>query len=305
MSETVQIGECTVGAGHRAMIVAEIGINHNGSPEIARNLIAAAARAGCQAVKFQKRTVDLVYTPAELAAARTSPLGTTNGALKHGLEFDCATYGDLNAYCQDFWSMPWFASCWDERAVDDLLPFDPPCWKIASASLTDADLLRHHRHVSNKPIILSTGMSTLREIDRAVDILGTRNLILLHCTSTYPADLNEINLRAIPMLQARYDTPVGFSDHFHGLCTSLAAVTLGACMIEKHITLSRSMWGSDQSTAVEPRGLTKLVQDIRAIERAMGDALKHVHESEELIKAKLRRKDTLYDYANESQIPAV
>jgi N-acetylneuraminate synthase len=185
-------------------------------------------------------------------------------------------------------SVPWFASAWDEASVDFVARFDPPCLKIASPLLTDDVLLRHHRRY-DMPIVLSTGMSTIEEIDHAVDVLGTDELILLHCTSTYPSKLEELNLQVIHTLMDRYEVPVGYSGHEVGLAPSLAAAVIGACMIERHITLDRAMWGSDQAASVEPHGIARLVRDIHAVETAMGDAVKRVYESELPILAKLRR----------------
>jgi N-acetylneuraminate synthase len=267
--------------------VAEIGINHNGSLDIARKLIAAAVLAGCEAVKFQKRTVDVVYSREELARPRESPFGTTNGELKLGLELDVDAYRAIDDYCRTHGVM-WLASCWDEASVDFIEQFDPPCYKIASASLTDDNLLRHHRRYG-RPIILSTGMSSLAQIDHAVEVLGTGDLILMHCTSTYPSKLEELNLRGIPALRERYGVPIGYSGHEIGLATSLAASVLGACMVERHITLDRAMWGSDQAASVEPQGFARLVRDIHAVESAMGDGAKRIYDSEIPIMEKLRR----------------
>ena len=287
MPDPVRIADRLVGPGGPIFVVAEIGINHNGELDVARQLIAAAAAAGCDAVKFQKRTVDVVYTADELARPRESPFGTTNGDLKRGLEFGDEEYRAIAAICSEH-GLLWFASCWDEASVDFIAAFDPPCFKIASASLTDTDLLRHHRP-HGKPILLSTGMSTLAEIDHAVEVLGTEDLILLHTTSTYPTAIDELNLRTIDTLAERYDVPVGYSGHEVGLAPSIAAAALGACVIERHITLDRAMWGSDQAASVEPQGVQRLVRDIRAIERALGDGVKRVHESELEVRDKLRR----------------
>jgi N-acetylneuraminate synthase len=283
----VRIGDRLVGPEEPCFLVAEIGINHNGDIGIARKLISAAVVAGCDAVKFQKRTVDVVYTDRELARPRESPFGETNGDLKRGLEFGREQYEAIDEYCGQH-GLPWFASCWDEASVDFIDEFDPPCYKIASASLTDHDLLRHHR-ATGKPIILSTGMSTIEEIDQAVEVLGRDDLVLLHTTSTYPSAVDELNLRTIETLRDRYDVPVGYSGHEVGLQTSVAARTLGACMIERHITLDRAMWGSDQAASVEPSGVARLVRDIRAVESALGDGVKRVYESEVPIREKLRR----------------
>lgn len=287
MTDRVRIGERWVGDGEPCYVVAEIGINHNGDMDIARRLIAAAAYSGCDAVKFQKRTVDVVYTPEELAKPRENPFGATNGDLKRGLEFGQPQYQAIAEYCVQN-AMVWFASCWDEASVDFIEPFAPPCYKIASASLTDDNLLRHHRR-TGRPIIASTGMSSIAEIDHAVEVLGTDNLVLMHTTSTYPSKPDELNLRAIATLRERYRVPVGYSGHEVGLSTSVAAVALGACMVERHITLDRAMWGSDQAASVEPHGFSRLVRDIQVLRSAMGDGVKRVYESEVPIRQKLRR----------------
>jgi N-acetylneuraminate synthase len=290
MPNPIRIGEYLVGDGQPCFIVAEIGINHNGSMEIAKKLIDAAALAGCNAVKFQKRTIEVVYTPEELAKPRESPFGTTNGDLKRALEFGREEYQEIDYYCRAK-NILWFASCWDEDSVDFIEQFNPPCYKIASASLTDDDLLRHHGRYG-RPIILSTGMSTLEQIDQAVGVLGKDNLIILHCTSTYPSPVEELNLSAIHSLKQRYDVPVGYSGHEVGLAPSVGAAVLGACMIERHITLDRAMWGSDQAASVEWQGFWRLVKDIRAIEAAMGDGVKRVWPSEVPVMKKLRRVES-------------
>ena len=287
MSEKVKIGERWVGAGQPCFVVAEIGINHNGRLDLARKLISAAVLAGADAVKFQKRTIDVVYSAEELARPRENPFGSTNGDLKRGLEFGRDQYQAVNEYCCQH-NILWFASCWDEPSVDFIEQFNPPCYKIASASLTDDNLLRHHRRYG-RPIIASTGMSTLEQIDHAIEVLGTQDLILMHTTSTYPAQPEELNLKAIQTLIERYQVPVGYSGHEVGLSTSLAATVLGACLVERHITLDRSMWGSDQAASVEPHGFARLVRDIHVIEDAMGDGVKRVYASEVPIMHKLRR----------------
>ena len=287
MSNTVQIGNHLVGDGQPCFIVAEIGINHNGSIEIAKKLIDAAALAGCDGVKFQKRTLDVVYTPEELATPRENPFGATNGDLKRGLEFGEKEYKEIDAYCKEK-KILWFASCWDEGSVDFMEQFNPPCYKIGSASITDDNLLRHHRSYG-RPIIISTGMSTPEEIEHAVEVLGRDNLILLHCTSTYPSKVEELNLSAMGVMKERYGVPVGYSGHEVGLAPSIGAAALGACMVERHITLDRAMWGSDQAASVEWQGFWRLVKDIRALEQAMGDGVKRVYPSEVPIIKKLRR----------------
>lgn len=287
MGSTVRIGDRMIGSGAPCFVVAEIGINHNGDVALAKKLIDAAVAAGCDMVKFQKRTVDVVFTPEELARPRDTPFGPTNGDLKRALELGETEYREIDEHCRGK-GIPWCASCWDEGSVDFIERFQPPCYKIASACLTDVGLLQRHA-ATGRPIVLSTGMSTLEEIDRAVDVLGTDRLVLLHCTSTYPSAIEELNLKAIPVLQERYAVPVGYSGHEVGLATSVAAVVMGACMVERHITLDRAMWGSDQAASVEPHGFARLVRDIRAVEKAAGDGVKRVYDSEVPVRDKLRR----------------
>ncbi len=286
MSE-VRIGSATVGDGRPCFVVAEIGINHNGDVEIAKQLISLAVGSGCNAVKFQKRTIDIVYSPEELARPRESPFGNTNGDLKRGLEFGEQQYRQIAEYCRAV-GICWFASCWDEPSVDFIDQFNVPCYKIASASLTDDALLRHTRS-KGKPLILSTGMSTLEQIDHAVEVLGTQDLVLLHACSAYPAPYRELNLRSIPVLRSRYGVPVGYSGHETGLASSVAAVAMGACVVERHITLDRAMWGSDQAASLGPSGVTRLIRDIRMIEESFGEGTKKITPSELPIMAKLRR----------------
>jgi N-acetylneuraminate synthase len=277
----------TIGHGEPVFITAEIGINHNGSLDIAKKLIDAAVVAGCDAVKFQKRTVDVVYTPEELARPRESPFGETNGDLKHGLEFGREEYLEIDRYCRNR-GILWYASPWDMASVDFLDEFDPPCYKVASASLTDHELLRHIKS-KGKPIILSTGMSTLAEVGFAVSLLGEDNLILLHCTSTYPSVPEELNLGVIPMLKDHYNCPIGYSGHEVGISSTIVAIALGACTVERHITLDRAMWGSDQAASLEVNGFNRLVRDARLVQTWIGDGKKRVYESEKPILQKLRR----------------
>jgi len=287
MNNIVSIGGKAVGDASHCFVIAEIGINHNGSIEIAKKLIDLAVAAGCDAVKFQKRTVDIVYTKEELAQSRITPFGETNGDLKRGLEFGFDEYKEIDRYCKEK-NIMWFASCWDEQSVDFIEQFNPPCYKISSASLTDDNLLRHTR-ATGKPILLSTGMSTLEEIDHAVKVLGKKDLIIYHCTSTYPTDNNEINLFVINALKERYGVPIGFSGHERGLLSTILTHALGACSVERHITLDRTMWGSDQAASIEPVGLYKMMRDIRNVHLFLGDGKKVVYESEKPIIKKLRR----------------
>lgn len=287
MAKTINLGGREVGEGKPCYVIAEIGINHNGDLDITKKLISAAILAGCDAVKFQKRTVEVVYTEKELATPRENPFGTTNGDLKRGLEFGEKQYRAIDEYCKEH-KIAWMASCWDEASVDFIEKFNVPYYKIASASLTDDNLLKHHRK-TGKPIVISTGLSTLAQIDHAVEVLGKENLAIMHCTSTYPSKPQELNLLVIPELKKRYGVPIGYSGHEVGLSTTLAAVALGACMIERHITLDRAMWGSDQAASVEPQGFARMVRDTRAIETALGDGVKRVYDSELPIIKKLRR----------------
>lgn len=285
--QTVKLGGREVGDGQPCFVIAEIGINHNGNIDLAKRLISVAVAAGCDAVKFQKRTVEVVYTAEELAKPRESPFGTTNGDLKRALEFGIEDYEEIDKYCKAV-KISWLVSCWDEQSIDLMKDFNLPCFKIASASLTDDHLLRHTR-ATGKPLILSTGMSTLAEVDHALDVLGKQDLILMHTCSTYPASYDELNLRTIPVLRERYGVPVGYSGHETGIPTSVAAVVLGSCCVERHITMDRAMWGSDQAASLEPNGISRLVRDIRLIEQSMGDGVKRVYERELPIIKKLRR----------------
>lgn len=288
MATRVQIGDRWVGEGEPCFVIAEIGINHNGDVDIARQLIAVARRSGCDAVKFQKRTPELCVPPEQRGLMRETPWGIMSYMeYRERVEFSRGDYEEIDAYC-DRQGIPWLASCWDEPSVDFLEAFDPPCYKIASACLTDDDLLRHHRR-TGRTLILSTGMSTLEQIDHAVEMLGTDRLILLHSVSSYPAATAELNLRCIAQLAERYGVPVGYSGHEVGLVPSVAAAVLGACLIERHITLDRAMWGSDQAASVEPPGLARLVRDIRAVEEALGDGQKRVYESERPLIQRLRK----------------
>ena len=283
----VLLGNRPVGDGHPAYILAEIGINHNGELAQAKRLINVAVLAGCEGVKFQKRTVDVVYTREELAKPRESPYGTTNGDLKRALEFGQEQFEQIDEYCRAE-PIAWTASCWDEASVDFIDQFDPPFYKIASASLTDDGLLRHTR-AKGKPIVLSTGMSTIEQLDHAVEVLGKDDLVILHACSAYPSRYPDLNLRVIPALRARYGVPVGYSGHETGIASSVAAVALGACFVERHITTDRSLWGSDQAASLEPNGITRVVRDIRLVESSMGDGVKRVADAEIPVMQKLRR----------------
>ena len=287
MSKCVKIADKIIGDGYPCFIIAEIGINHNGSIEIAKKLINMAHIFGCDAVKFQKRTIDVVYTKEELAMPRPNVFGETNGDLKRGLEFGYEEYKEIDRHCKSL-DMLWFASCWDIESVDFIEQFDVCAHKIPSACVTDLELIKKVKS-TNKPILLSTGMSTIEEIEKAVEITGVDNTIIYHCTSTYPTNNNELNLNVIPVLKEKFDCPIGYSGHEKGIVSSTIAVVLGACSVERHITIDRTMWGSDQAASLEPDGLRKLVRDIRNVHDFLGDGIKKVYDSELPIKKKLRR----------------
>ncbi|MCB0682411.1 MAG: N-acetylneuraminate synthase family protein, partial [Saprospiraceae bacterium] len=260
-----------IGPGQPAYIIAEIGINHNGSMEIVKKLIKEAADAGCDAVKFQKRTPEICVPKDQWEIERDTPWGRiTYIEYRHKMEFTFDEFSEIDAYCKEL-GIDWFASCWDEPSVDFLEAFQPPLYKVASASLTDHGLLRKKR-ATGRPVMISTGMSTLEEIQQAVEVLGVENLLIAHATSSYPCPLEELNLQMIQTLQQMYpDVPIGYSGHEVGLATTVAAVTLGASFVERHFTLDRAMWGSDQAASVEPVGMRRLVRDIRSVETALGD----------------------------------
>jgi len=287
MSRVVAIGDRLVGEGHPAYVVAEIGINHNGNLDMAKQIIDVAVAAGCDAVKFQKRTPELCVPPEQREIPRETPWGTiTYLDYRRKIEFGQAEFQEIDRYCKSR-GIHWFASCWDQPSVEFMERFAPVCYKIASASLTDDGLLKKMK-LTERPLVLSTGMSTLDQIRHAVSVLGTENLILPHSTSAYPCAPAELNLRMINTLQDQFDCPIGYSGHEVGLQTTVAAVALGACLIERHVTLDRTMWGSDQAASVEPPGMNLLVRDIRVIERALGTGVKEVYESEQAALTKLR-----------------
>jgi N-acetylneuraminate synthase len=288
MAHAVSLRGRLVGEGHPTYIIAEIGLNHNGDVNIAKQLIDIAAVFGCDAVKFQKRTPELCVPRDQWDVIRDTPWGRIPYIeYRHKVEFGVDEYRIIDAHCKEK-GIHWFASCWDEPSVDFMEQFDPPVYKIASASLTD-DRLLSKKASTGKPIILSTGMSTMDEIEHAVTLLPNDRLILLHTTSTYPCKAPEINLRMMQTLRERFRLPVGYSGHEVGLQISVAAAALGAVAIERHITLDRTMWGTDQAASVEPSGLQRLVRDVRVIEQALGDGQKRVYESELPIRAKLRK----------------
>jgi len=288
MTREIKIGNRLVGEGHPTYIIAEIGINHNGSVQTAKDLIKSASDAGVDAVKFQKRTPEICVPDHQKSQMRDTPWGYISYLdYRYKVEFDQDDYKEIDEYCQSL-GIDWLASSWDIPSLSFIDSFDPPAHKVPSALLTDHKLLRAMKD-TGKPVILSTGMSTMEEIQEAVDILGTDKLVICHTTSSYPCPPEELNLKMIQTLQANFDCPIGYSGHEVGLVTSALAVAMGACLLERHVTLDRAMWGSDQAASVEPQGVRTLVKYIRVTEKALGDGKKKVYESEQSSLSKLRR----------------
>ena len=288
MTREIKIGNRLVGDGHPVYIIAEIGINHNGDLDITKQMIDAAAHAGVDAVKFQKRTPEICTPLEQQKQMRETPWGyITYLDYRYKVEFGEKEYLEIDRYCKKK-GIDWFASVWDEQAVDFMEQFDTPAYKIPSASITDHNLLRHTRK-TGRPLVISTGMSTIEQIRAAVEVVSTENLAITHCTSTYPCEPEELNLRMIRTLRDEFPCPVGYSGHEVGLVPPQVAVALGASMIERHLTLDRAMWGSDQAASVEPSGFERLVKYVRVAEASLGDGVKRVYESELSSLKKLRR----------------
>ena len=289
----MKIADKLIGPGQPCFITSEIGINANGSVEIAKKMIDAAVAAGANAVKFQKRSIEVCYSKEELDKPRESPWGTTNRQQKEGLEFGLNEYLEIDDYCEEK-GIIWYASPWDIESADFLDSFDIPVWKVASACVTDIELLRYMAE-SKKPVIISTGMSTLKEVESAVYVFRTAgysnsDIALLSCVSTYPTPINELNLLKIVTLKDYFKGhPVGYSGHEVGVWTTLAAVAMGACIVERHLTLDRASYGSDQAASLEPIAFAKLILEIRDLERARGDGKIDIIKSEIPVREKLRR----------------
>jgi len=287
MHKTIAIRNTKIGDGQPVYFIAEIGINHNGDVGNAKKLITIASAAGCNAVKFQKRTPELCVPMSQRNLMRETPWGNMSYFdYRKKVEFGEKQYTEIDNFCKEI-GITWFSSPWDQDSVDFMEKFNTPCYKIPASKLTDNELLKYIRG-KGRPVILSTGMSTLEQVDNAINILGKDNLILLHCCSAYPANYEDLNLRLIPFFKERYQVPVGYSGHETGLPTSLAATVLGACVIERHITMDRAMWGSDHAASLEPNGLNRLMRDIRLVEKSMGDGIKRVLPSEEPLIKRLR-----------------
>jgi N-acetylneuraminate synthase len=284
----VKIGDRMVGDGHPVYIIAEIGINHNVDLEIAKRMIDAAVHAGADAVKFQKRTPEISTPPDQQKIMRDTPWGyITYLEYRYKVEFGEAEYCEIDRYCKEK-GIAWFASVWDAPSADFMRQFDPLAYKIPSAALTDHTLLRHVRKIG-PPLVISTGMSTMDEIRSAVEVIGTQDLVIMHCTSTYPCEPAELNLRMIQTLRKEFPCPIGYSGHEVGIVPPPVVVALGACMVERHLTLDRTMWGSDQPASVEPGGFERMVMYVRVAEAALGDGIKRIYESEQPSLKKLRR----------------
>ena len=289
MTREVQLGKRMVGDGHPAFVIAEIGINHNGDLGITKQMIDAAVHAGADAVKFQKRTPDVATPPEQRNQMRETPWGyITYLDYRYKVEFNEDQYCEIDQYCREK-GIAWMVSVWDEPSVDFMEKFDTPAYKIPSASLTDAKLIRKARS-TGRPLILSSGMSTMEQIRKGVQVAGEKDLILMHCTSTYPCEPEELNLRMVQTLRDEFpNIPIGYSGHEVGLVPSAVAVAFGACMVERHMTLDRAMWGSDQAASVEPGGFERLVKYIRVTEASLGDGVKKVYASEQSSLKRLRR----------------
>ena len=288
MKREIKLGNRLVGDGHPTYIIAEIGINHNGDLDITKQMIDSAAHAGVDAVKFQKRTPEICTPPEQQTQMRETPWGyITYLDYRHKVEFGEKEYREIDRYCKEK-GIAWFASVWDEQAVDFMEQFDTPAYKIPSASITDLNLLRYARK-TGRPMVVSTGMSTMEQIRAAVKVVGTGDLVITHCTSTYPCEPEELNLRMIQTLRDEFPCPIGYSGHEVGLVPPQVAVAVGACMIERHLTLDRAMWGSDQAASVEPSGFERLVKYVRTAEASLGDGVKRVYDSELSSLKKLRR----------------
>jgi N-acetylneuraminate synthase len=289
MTREIKIGNRMVGDGYPAYIIAEIGINHNGDLSIAKQMIDAAVHAGVDAVKFQKRTPEIATPPDQRTQMRETPWGyITYLEYRHKVEFNEDQYCEIEKYCKEK-GIAWLASVWDQPSVDFMEKFNTPAYKIPSASLTDFRLIRKAR-ATGKPLILSSGMSTMEQIRQGIKIAGERDLVLMHCTSTYPCEPEELNLKMIETLRREFpNIPIGYSGHEVGLVPTAIAVALGACMVERHLTLNRAMWGSDQAASVEPWGFETLVKYIRVSQVALGDGVKKVYASEQPSLQRLRR----------------
>jgi N-acetylneuraminate synthase len=294
MAGVVSLSGRLVGEGHPTYVIGEIGLNHNGEIGIAKQLIDMAQASGCDAVKFQKRVPEKCVPEEMRGRMRETPWGYISYLdYRKRIEFGEEEFHEIDGHCRSQ-GISWFSSCWDEESVAFISQFDVPCYKVASATLTNRGLLGALR-ATGRPVMLSTGMSSMEQIRAAVSILDQDNLLVAHSTSSYPCKTDQLNLRMIATLREEFSCPIGYSGHEVGLATTVAAVALGASFIERHITLNRAMWGSDQSASVEPQGLARLIKDIRNVDAGLGDGVKRVYESELDSMKRLRLKDDLVD----------
>lgn len=289
----IRIGDKTISEESPVFFTGEIGINHNGSLEVAKKMIDLAVICSADSVKFQKRTPEICVPEDVRDRIKETPWGDmTYFEYKKRIEFGEEEYREIDKYCKDK-GIIWYASSWDILSAEFLEKLDVPCYKIPSAKLTDREMLETIRDFG-KPVILATGMSTEEEIDKAVDVLSGTDLVILHCNSSYPAVNEELNLQYIKVLKEKYpDAVIGYSGHELGISASLVAAVLGAKVIEKHITLDRAMWGTDQGASIDFSGLRRIIRDLKTIPVWLGDGVKKVYDSEVKVKEKLRDKDTL------------
>ena len=290
----IQVGHKTIGGDFPVFIVAEIGINHNGDIDLAKKLIDVALIAGCDAVKFQKRDPAEAVPEEYKNVQRETPWGImTYLEYREKVEFGREEYNEINEYCRDK-GILWTASPWDITSIEFLEQYDPFFYKIPSALITNKEYLVHIKR-TNRPLVVSTGMADIQVVKRVVDLLGEQNIVLLHTVSTYPAQAKDINLNVMKTYQRLFECPVGYSGHEVGLQITLAAVAMGAKVIERHITLDRSLWGTDQAASVEPVGLIRLVRDIRIIEEALGSTAKKFLSTEREVEKRLRKVNTIFE----------
>ncbi len=293
MDKFIKIHDKIISEDSEPIFIGEIGINHNGSVEIAKKIIDMAKTCGVDFIKFQKRTPELCVPEEVRDRIKETPWGDmTYFEYKKRMEFGYEQFKIIDQYCKKN-QIIWFASVWDNPSIQFMEKFNPPCYKIPSAKLTDKELLAELKNLG-KPIMLSTGMSTEEEIDKAVNFLNNTKLIIMHCNSSYPAKHSELNLNYIKILKNKYPNHIiGYSGHEEGITPSIIAALLGAKVIERHITIDRAMWGTDQSASIEFSGLRRLVRDLKLLNTWLGDGVKKLYESEIIVKQKLRDKETL------------
>lgn len=291
MEGAVRVGNKHIGKDNPVFFIAEIGINHNGSLDIAKKLIDVASFAGCDAVKFQKRDPEEAVPEGQKGIMRETPWGLMSYLnYKKKMEFWEDEYDQIDRYCSEK-GVPWSVSCWDMPSLEFIKRYEIPFLKIPSALITHTEYLKKVKEFKDKgiPLFVSTGMSDMKRVKKVVDFLGNDNLIIMHAVGTYPVRHEDVNLNVIKSYKEQFNCPIGYSGHEVGLQVSLAAVALGANVIERHITLDRSMWGTDQAASVETQGIIRLMRDIRIIEKSFGTGVKRIMDSEESVIKKLRK----------------